>query len=66
MKWYNFETMFTSLAAALKRFLRENAIQFETSGAGQYIHFEIYASPEQANKINNKLDELTIWCAGVQ
>ena len=34
-------------------------------GSGGY-HFEILATPSQAQGINDWLDENTIWCKGVQ
>ena len=66
MKYYNFESMFISLAIKLGDFLKESGIYFEISQNGRYYHFEILTDPAGAAAINNFLDENTIWCAGVQ
>ena len=66
MKYYNFETMFISLATKIGDFLHDNAIYFEISKAGQYYHFEILTDPDGAAAINNFLDQNTIWNAGVK
>lgn len=43
----------------LKNYLRKNNINYETSGiSNNFIHFEILATEEQANKINNHMDQL--------
>lgn len=57
MKYYNIEL--TPLAAMdLKIFLKRNKITFETSGAGDLIHFEIYASQNDVCMINLFLDTI--------
>ena len=66
MKYYNFETMFISLATKLGDFLHENGIYFEISNAGRYYHFEILTDPAGAASVNNFLDNNTIYCAGVK
>ena len=53
MKWFNFETMFISLATKVGDFMHNNAIYFETSKNGRYYHFEIYTDIEGAKKIND-------------
>ena len=65
MKYYNFETMFISLATKIGDFLHDNAIYFEISKNGKYYHFEILTDPEGAEKINNFLDENTIYNIGI-
>ena len=66
MKWYGFDTMFTSLKDGLRAFLKDNGIEYELSdGRGQYDlamvwHFEIYATVEQVNMINAWIDYRTI------
>jgi hypothetical protein len=65
MKYYNFDTMFTSLKSALFKFLHDNNIYFELSGAAGGWHFEILTDAAGAEKINNFLDANTIWCRGV-
>lgn len=59
-KYYSFETRFISLRDALREYLKNNDIFFELSGAYSYYHFEILASPEQLEKINNFLDSQII------
>ena len=66
MKYYNFETMFISLATSLGDFLHNNAIYFELSKAGAYYHFEILTSPAGVAEINDFLDNNTLWCKGVE
>lgn len=59
MKYYNIEL--SPLAAVdLKQFLHDNKIMFESSGADNLVHFEIYASKNQVNMINSFLDTLYI------
>lgn len=66
MKWYGFDTMFTSLKDDLRAFLKDNGIKYELSdGRGQYDmamvwHFEINATIEQADMINAWIDCRTI------
>lgn len=64
-KWYNFESMFISLATKLGDFLHDNAICFELSKNGKYYHFEILTDAAGAALINNFLDNNTIWNRGV-
>ena len=59
MKWYNIE-LTKVFGAELKYFLHERNITFETSGCGDMVHFEIYASKNDANMINSFLDTLYI------
>lgn len=59
-KYYNFETLFSSLRDALRLYLKDNKIYYELSQAGKYYHFEILASETQAEAINNFLDSITI------
>lgn len=65
MKYYNFETMFISLATKLGDYLKESGIYFEISKSGQYYHFEILTNTIGAAEINNFLDANTVWCVGV-
>ena len=65
MKWYNFETMFISLANGLRAFLKENCIYYELSGQPGFYHFEIKTDPAGAAAINNWLDNNTIWNRGI-
>ena len=65
MKYYNYETMFISLATKLGDYLHNNAIYFELSKAGRYYHFEILTDAAGAEIINDFLDNNTIWNKGV-
>ena len=65
MKYYNYETMFISLATKLGDYLHNNAIYFEISKAGAYYHFEILTDAAGAEIINDFLDNNTIWNKGV-
>ena len=65
MKYYNFETMFISLATKIGDYLKRSGIYFEISKNGQYYHFEILTNNIGATEINNFLDENTIWTMGV-
>lgn len=65
MKYYNFETMFVTLATKLGDYLHNNNIYFELSKNGQYYHFEILTNPAGVNTINNFLDNNTIWNKGL-
>ena len=65
MKFYNFETMFISLANGLRAFLKENNIYYELSGQPGFYHFEIKTDPAGADMINAWLDANTIWNRGI-
>ena len=65
MRYYNFETMFISLATKTGDFLKENNIYFEISKNGSYYHFEILTDAAGVDRINNFLDNNTIWHKGV-
>lgn len=60
MKWYNYETMFISLATKIGDYLHNNAIYFEISKNGQYYHFEILTDGAGAIKINDFIDQFCI------
>ena len=64
MKWYNFETSFTSLACNLSTWLKDKKIKYEISDASvsglPVYHFEIYIDGTGVDAINNWLDENTI------
>ena len=59
-KYYNFETMFTSLKNQLLEFLKLYGFYFEISQNDKYYHFEILASKAGAEQINCFLDSVTI------
>ena len=60
MKYYNFETMFISLATKMGDYLHEHAIYFEISKAGRYYHFEILTDEPGAAKINDFISQYNI------
>ena len=64
-KWYFIELPYFSDitkndADRFKQWLHNNNIKFETSGAGSYLHFEIYATLDQVKIIDKALDEI-VW-----
>lgn len=65
MKYYNIELL-QAAAEKLQQFLYNLQVQFETSAAGAYYHFEILTDSDGAAAINNFLDENTIYCVGVK
>ena len=65
-KYYNFDTTFISMRDLLMEYLHNNNIYYELSGSRADYHFEILASPEECEKINDFLDDNTIWCIGIQ
>ena len=60
MKFYNFETMFISLATVIGDFLHENKMYFELSKNGRYYHFEILTDAAGAAAVNDFIDSVTI------
>ena len=60
MQYYNFETMFISLAIKIGDFLHNNAIYFEISKNGRYYHFEILTAAVGAAEIKKYIDQFCI------
>ena len=60
MKYYNFETMFISLATKIGDFLKQSAAYFEISKNGRYYHFEILTDAATAIKINDFINGFKI------
>lgn len=58
MKYYNFETIFTSTAENLKEFLTDNGYKFELSGAFNNYRFEILLTPEEVTTVNSFLSTI--------
>ncbi len=58
-RFYNFETAFRSLRDQLRDYLKAVGIYYELSGALAAWHFEIKATPEQADAVNRFLDSVT-------
>lgn len=46
------------IAGPLKSFLRDRGIKFEPSSCGNLIHFEVFATPDEAMEIDNFIDSL--------
>ena len=68
-KWYNVEIPYYSRetikrADNFKAWLHDNSIKFEVSGVSadtlQFAHFEVYATVNQLESINNALDSI-VW-----
>jgi hypothetical protein len=60
MKYYNFETMWRSLKDLLCKYLKENSIYYELSGAAAGWHIEILTDPTGAQMINNYINSIII------
>ena len=64
-KWYNIELPFDDEMKTrvnhFKAWLHDNKIKFETSACGKHVHFEIYATIQQAMEANNALNNI-VWC----
>lgn len=59
-KYYNFETMFVSMAKRVTDYLNYLKLDYELSKADKYYHFEILCKEEQAIIINNYIDSISI------
>lgn len=57
MVWKNVEII-KGESDDFKRFLRENAIKFETSECGKYVHFECLVTEQQTDMCNDFLNTL--------
>lgn len=65
MKWYNVEIPYNTReyikrVDSLREWLMNHHIKHETSGAGKYVHFEVFASENMIPMINQALDTL-VW-----
>ena len=60
MRWYNFETLWSTLKEGLRALLIEHGIKYELSGCGRGWHFEILCGKEEVQLINDWLDQNTI------
>lgn len=59
-KWYNFETMFRSLADELSWFLKVSNIKYERSGCFDGYHFELLCDDTESEAVDNWLEAHTI------
>ncbi len=57
-RYYSFETSNENIINGLRRFLKENNIYYEASSTGYGLHFEIKASENELQAVNNYLDTL--------
>lgn len=65
MKQYNVEIPYntreyTNRTSAFREWLMNHHFKHEISGAGDWVHFEIYASENMVPTLNNALDTL-VW-----
>lgn len=65
MKWYNVEIPYNTReyikrVNSFREWLMNYHIKHETSSAGKYVHFEVFASENMIPMINQALDTL-VW-----
>lgn len=65
MKWYNTEIPYNTReyidrTKAFREWLVNHHFKYETSGADDWVHFEVYASEDMVPMLNNALDTL-VW-----
>lgn len=65
MKWYNVEIPYNTRESIAKvntfrEWLVNHHFKHETSGASDWVHFEIYAGENMVSMINQALDTL-VW-----
>lgn len=51
-KWHNVELQNGKESDDFRHFLNENHIKFETSGAGNLVHFEVFVNTEEMKSCN--------------
>ena len=57
-RWYNIDLINDADIIALRMFLRNNGIKYETSGNYNMTHFEIYCDAETAVKIDDYINSI--------
>lgn len=57
-RWYNIDLLNDADIIALRMFLRDNGIKYETSSNYNMTHFEIYCDAEMANKIDDYINSI--------
>ena len=57
-RWYNIDLLNDADIIALRMYLRDNGIKYETSGNYNMIHFEIYCDAETAIKIDDYINSI--------
>ena len=55
-RWYNIDLINDADIIALRMYLRNNGIKYETSGNYNMTHFEIYCDAETAVKIDDYIN----------
>ena len=56
--WYSYETNTMTIRDEVRRFLHENRIHYELSGATWGYHFEVLVSDVELEKVNEFLETL--------
>ena len=57
-RWYNIDLINDADIIALRMYLRDNSIKYETSGNYNMTHFEIYCDAEMAVNINDYINSI--------
>jgi len=57
-RWYNIDLINDADIMALRMYLRDNGIKYETSGNYNMTHFEIYCDAEMAIKIDDYINSI--------
>ena len=57
-RWYNIDLINDDDIIALRMYLRDNGIKYETSGNYNMTHFEIYCDAEMAVKIDDYINSI--------
>lgn len=57
-RWYNIDLLNDTDIIALRMYLRDNDIKYETSGNYNMTHFEIYCDVETAIKIDDYINSI--------
>lgn len=59
-KWYNIELEPEYEAPTFRKWLKEEGIKYEASGAGELVHFEVYMDVNEKADANEFLQE-NVW-----
>lgn len=58
LEWRSVELKEPKEIKALRLYLKQNEVRFETSGAWEYVHFEVLCTDEQALEIERFLNRI--------
>lgn len=69
-KYYNIELAYNTRTMidrinTFRAWLYDNNIKHETSSAGDFVHFEIFLSADEVEKVNNALDNI-VWFDSIE